>query len=468
MIPVHAFKDRTVAVLGLARSGLSASRALAAGGADVVAWDDAEGARDRARALDLRVAAPDAWPWARLAALVLSPGIPLTHPAPHPLVARAGAAGIEVIGDIELFARAGLPARVAGVTGTNGKSTTTALLGHLLAAAGVPTQVGGNLGVPALDLAPLGSEGVYVIEMSSYGIDLTRSLDCAVAVLLNITPDHIERHGDFAGYVAAKHRLFAMQSPGRVAVVGVDDEEGRALEARLLAEGRRVIPVAVGRKVPGGVYVVDGAVIDATAGAPVPVADLTGSTTLWGAHNWQNAGAAVAAARSLGVPAAALAQGLATFPGLAHRLELVAEGKGLRFVNDSKATNADAAARALASFDTIYWIIGGRPKQGGLAGTEPWWDRVAHAFLIGEAATEFAGQLKGRVGFTPCGDLATAVDAAAHRAWADRRPGAVVLLSPACASFDQFRDFEERGAAFRALVKDVLARCGGGVRERVA
>jgi UDP-N-acetylmuramoylalanine--D-glutamate ligase len=221
------------------------------------------------------------------------------------------------------------------------------------------------------------------------------------------------------------------------------------------------VPVAVGRKVEGGVYVVDGAVIDATAGRPVPVADLTGSTTLWGLHNWQNAGAAVAAARSLGVPAAALAKGLATFPGLAHRLELVAEGKGLRFVNDSKATNADATARALASFPVIYWIAGGRAKAGGLAGTEAYWDRVAHAFLIGEAAPAFAGQLKGRVPLTPCGDLATAVNAAAHRAWADRRPGAVVLLSPACASFDQFRDFEERGAAFRAVVQDVLARCGG-------
>ncbi|MSP81527.1 MAG: UDP-N-acetylmuramoyl-L-alanine--D-glutamate ligase [Alphaproteobacteria bacterium] len=456
MIPVAAFTDRRVAVLGLARSGLSAVRALKAGGARTIAWDDDATARKAAMAAGAELADLGRMQWSDVAALVLSPGIPLHRPRPHPVAAAARGAGVEIIGDIELFARSGHGARVVGITGTNGKSTTTALTGHLLRAAKVPCQVGGNLGTAALDLEPLPPEGVYVLELSSYGIDLCQTLACGVAVLLNLSPDHIERHGDFAGYAAAKRRLFTMQSAGQAAVVGVDDGHGRDIAATLAAGGRhRVAPIAIGRPVERGVFVIDAKVHDALGGPATMIADLSASTTLVGRHNWQNAAAAVAVARLLGVPQAALAAALATFPGLPHRLELVATRDGVRFVNDSKATNADAAARALASYDTIYWIAGGRSKAGGLAGTEPYWDRVVHVFLVGEAAEAFAEELAGKVATTRSGDLATAVAAASRQARSERRAGAVVLLSPACASFDQFQDFEARGVAFRRMVESL-------------
>ncbi|MEX2648621.1 MAG: UDP-N-acetylmuramoyl-L-alanine--D-glutamate ligase [Alphaproteobacteria bacterium] len=468
MIPVTAFRDRQVAVLGLARTGLSAARALRAGGAEAIGWDDAEPARARAEAAGVTVRDLRRIDWSPIAALVASPGIPLHRPAPHPVVAAARAAGRAVIGDIELFAQALPRARVVGITGTNGKSTTTALVGHILGACGHRVALGGNLGTPALDLEPLPATGLYVLELSSFGIDLTRSLACEVAVLLNITPDHLDRHGDLAGYAASKRRLFAMQRPGQTAVVGVDDDAGRATVADLEAAGRlRVVPVAVGRRVPRGVAVLDGVVRDAIDGADVVVADLAGHAALIGAHNAQNAAAAVAAARAVGVAPGAIGAALASFAGLAHRLETVATIDGVRFVNDSKATNAEAAARALACFETIYWIAGGRAKAGGLAGTEPFWPRVRHAYLIGEAAADFATALEGRVAATRCADLASALARAACDAGRAGRAGAVVLLSPACASFDQFTDFEERGRAFRDAVQR-LDRHGGCATETAA
>jgi UDP-N-acetylmuramoylalanine--D-glutamate ligase len=461
MIPVTGFRDSQVAVFGLGRSGLAAARALCAGGARVLAGDDAserlaEAERLGARALDL--AAAD---WSAIRALVLSPGVPLTFPVPHPVVRAARAAGVEVIGDVELLgramraqggARAGGP-RFVGITGTNGKSTTTVLLGHMLARAGRAVQVGGNIGAPALALEPLGADGVYVLEMSSFQLDLTCGLVFDVAALLNLTPDHLDRHGGMDRYLAAKRRVFAGQTAACSAVIALDDLTCAAVFDELAQAGRRrLIPVSTRRALERGVTVEDGVLFDSLDGAPRRVIALAGIATLPGAHNWQNAAVAYGAARALGLDAAAAADGLASYPGLAHRLELVATRGGVRFVNDSKATNAMAAAQALACFEHVHWIAGGRAKGDDLSVLEPALGSVARAYLIGEAAPAFARALAGRVPVTVSGELASAVAAAAAAARGNR-PGTAVLLSPACASFDQFRDFEERGERFRALVE---------------
>ena len=464
MIATLPFRDRTVAVLGLARSGLVAARALAASGARVVAWDDGEKGRAAGEAAGLtlaNLATSEPLDWA---ALVMSPGIPLTHPAPHPVASRATAAGIEVIGDIELLGRAGTGARFLGITGTNGKSTTTALIGHILAAAGLPSAVGGNLGIPALSLPELGPDGQYVIEMSSFQLDLIQSLRFGTAILLNVTPDHLDRHGDMTGYIAAKRWIFRNQVAGDTAILGVDDDHVRALAAELAQGPARLIRISAEGPVAGGVYVVDGRLIDHLDSAPVAIMDLRPVPTLPGRHNWQNAAAAYAACRTAGVAAADIATAIATYPGLPHRQELVASEPGLRFVNDSKATNADAAAKALGCYERIYWIAGGLPKAGGIASLAPFFPRIAGAFLIGQAGGEFARTLEGRVPFTRSGDLASAVKQATAAARRDgaadgRQEGAadaVVLLSPACASYDQFTSYEARGDAFRALARKIV------------
>jgi len=457
MIPVDSFRNRTVAVFGLARSGLASVRALVAGGARVLAWDDKPAQREAARALGAVPAPPDAEGWRGAAALVLSPGVPLTHPAPHPAVLLARELGMDVLGDVELFARLHPAAPVVAVTGTNGKSTTTALIGHLLAAER-PTGVGGNLGTAVLDLEPLPAGGAYVLELSTFQIDLTRSLRPRVAVWLNLTPDHIDRHGDLAGYIRAKRRLLEMAPADATLAIGIDDATSAELAETMSAYGRRVVRISVGRPLEDGVYALDGTLFRAGGGRAERLASLAGIETLRGAHNAQNAAAAAAAVLALGFPAARLQAGLASFPGLAHRMERVAEANGIGFVNDSKATNADATARALASFETIYWIAGGLPKAGGLAGLEAWHPRIRRAFLIGKAAPAFAGQLGAAVPHEQAGDLETALEAAYAAARAEGLPGAVVLLSPACASYDQFDSFEHRGDRFRALARALAAR----------
>ena len=458
MIESDVFADRTVAVFGLGRSGLASARALMAGGSAVQAWDDDARARRAAtrRGIPLgNLYRSDLHP---MAALVLSPGVPFRHPSPHPVVARANEAGCEVLGDVELFARGKPQASVVGVTGTNGKSTTTALIGHILATLGRSAAVGGNLGQPVLDLPVLDEDGVYVLELSSYQLDTTRTLVCDVAVLLNIGADHLDRHGGLSGYVAAKKRIFRGQRRRHAAVIGIDDAGGAALHDQLgQAARQRLIPVAVGREVEGGVAVIDGVLRDATGAKPV-TADLAGLRGLRGAHNWQNAAAAVAAARALGLPGAPVVAALAGFPGLPHRLEEVAVIEGVRYVNDSKATNAEAAARALATFDNIYWIAGGRAKEGGIAALAPLFSRLAHAFLIGEAGPDFAATLAGRVALTESRDLESALAQAHALARKEARADPVVLLSPACASFDQWRDFAARGDRFRALVHALPGR----------
>jgi UDP-N-acetylmuramoylalanine--D-glutamate ligase len=457
MIPVTAYEGQDVAVLGLARTGFAAAAALRAGGARVHAWDDAAQRREAAAAEGIPIAEPAGIDWRRMAALVMSPGIPHTHPKPHPAAAAARKAKVPLVGDIELLVRSAPAARYVAVTGTNGKSTTTALIGHILKESGREVAVGGNLGTPVLSFAPLGKDGIYVLEMSSYQLELTRSLACEVAVLLNVTPDHLERHGGMAGYIAAKERIFANQRPTQAAVVGMDDEICRGIAGKLRKETRQaVVPISGERAVEGGVYVADGVMADASGARATRVMDMRKASRLPGRHNWQNAAAAFAAARRVGIPAEAAAAGIESFPGLAHRQELIATIEGVRYVNDSKATNAEATARALVCYDAIYWIAGGVPKAGGIEPLRPLFPRIRRAFLIGEAAESFARTLGDSVPHTRSGDLAKAVAEACTAARAG--DSAVVLLSPACASFDQFANFEARGEAFRALVLDLARR----------
>ncbi len=345
------------------------------------------------------------------------------------------------------------------VTGTNGKSTTTALIGHLLETCGRPVAVGGNIGRPALDLNMLGANGIYVLEMSSYQIDLTTTSIADVGVLLNITPDHLDRHGDMTNYIRAKRRLLEMQGPEDTAVIGVDDAESARIFVAMRGRGeQRVIPFSASRMVEDGVYVQNGALYDGTSGTALLVADLAQNPAFVGTHNWQNAAAAVAALAALGIRGEAVKEGLLTFAGLAHRQEPIAEISGVQFVNDSKATNPVSAVRALSCYDRVYWIAGGRAKEGGLEELNPYLERVTKAYLIGAAEEQFANHLDGRAIYEKCGTLDVAVAKAARDAAQDRVPNAVILLSPACASFDQYKNFEERGEAFRKLVNALSAQ----------
>lgn len=458
MIPLTALTGKTFAVLGLGRSGQAAAAALLAAGKTVLAWDDDPRARDTAVAAGLPLSDLTAAALNGVDALVLSPGIPHTHPAPHPVAARARDLGVPIIGDIELLFQAQPAARYIGITGTNGKSTTTALIGHILARCGIECEVGGNLGQPVLGFRPLGAGGIYVLEMSSYQLELTPSCAFQVAVLLNITPDHLDRHGGMAGYVAAKRLMFSRPPGSAARVIGIDDEHCRSICDELIASGNGwVVPVSTRERPEHGVYVADGRLYDATGGgAAEPVLDLRDALALPGEHNGQNAAAAYAAARAIGLDRAAIVAAIMDFPGLAHRQERIGVVAGITYVNDSKATNPEAAAKALASYPTIYWIAGGRPKQGGLDALAPYLDRIRHAFLIGEAAAAFAQALAGQVPLSQVGTLDRAVEAARVLAETERLPGATVLLSPACASFDQFRNFEARGDAFRALVEQMV------------
>lgn len=425
MITARAWAGRRYAVLGLARSGMATVRALAAAGAQVVAWDRDEA--KRAAVTGAAVVDLDAADLSDVDALVVSPGVPLNT---HPLAARARAAGVPIIGDIELFAQArpDLPShKVVGITGTNGKSTTTALVHHILKTAGVPTLMGGNIGLPILDQQPLPAGGVYVLELSSYQIDLTRSLRCDVAVLLNITPDHLDRYDGFAAYAASKARLFEMQLATQDAIIGIGDEPSYEIAASLSARGERLTKIAPGLCM-----------------------DQSRWPALQGPHNAQNALAAIAVARALDVPARDIDRGLESFAGLPHRMEHVAERNGVVFVDDSKATNPESAAPALAAFGRVHWILGGRAKGDELDACRPYLDRVAGAYTIGEAGARFAAVLRGAgIAVEEAETLERAVAAAARAA----RPGEAVLLSPAAASFDQFRDYEERGDRFRVLVE---------------
>ncbi len=453
MIDAIPLLDRPYAVLGLGRSGLAAARALLAAGAAVWAWDDEAVRRREAEAVGLALTDLTDRPLDGIAALVLSPGIPHTHPEPHPVASRARWAGVPVLGDIELLARACPGTRTLGITGTNGKSTTTALVAHIFGQAGLAHAAGGNLGPPALAFPRLGADGWYVLEMSSYQLELTFSLAFDVAVLLNITPDHLDRHGGLDGYIYAKSLIFKTDPKKRqTAVIGIDTDHSQRLYASLVTTGAwHAVPVSAERELDAGVYVVGEQMIDTMPGGAGAVLDLRRVPALAGRHNAENAAAAYAACRLAGLDTATVVRAIASFPGLAHRQQPVLDWRGVRFINDSKATNAQATARALACYDAIHWIVGGQAKAGGLDGLEAYLPRVRHAYLIGESMDAFATWCRGRVAYTCCGDLNTAVRTAAGHAGAD--PGAVVLLSPACASFDQFRDFEARGEVFAAAVR---------------
>ncbi|MEM8579219.1 MAG: UDP-N-acetylmuramoyl-L-alanine--D-glutamate ligase [Pseudomonadota bacterium] len=466
MIPVRGLTGADVAVLGLGRSGLSAARALEAGGAHALCWDDGEAARDRAADAGLRIEDLRRTDWTGIARLVVSPGIPHLYPAPNPVIAAALAAGVPVDNDIGLFfqsvatpdwTRMDSPPRIVAVTGSNGKSTTSALIHHIFEAAGRPCQLAGNIGRGVLDIDPPGQGGVVVLELSSYQLELARSLTPDIGVFTNLSPDHLDRHAGMGGYFAAKRRLFSEGGPDR-AIIGVDEAEGRFLAGQM-AEGPaddRVIRVSISAKPSGPGWQVaarKGFLSEWRKGRQVASIDLRGIPGLPGAHNHQNACAAFAAARALGLAPRLIADALHTYPGLPHRSQLIAEVGGVRYVNDSKATNVDSAARALQAFSSIRWICGGLQKEGSLDAVNAASGAVRQAYVIGREAAGFALQL------TAPKRICTTMEAAVDAAIADAEPGDVVLLAPAAASFDQYDNFETRGEDFVARVR---ARLGVG------
>jgi UDP-N-acetylmuramoylalanine--D-glutamate ligase len=476
MIKVDCFRGQTVGVFGLARSGLSAIESLRAGGANVFAWDDAESARLMAAQKGATVGPWERWPWVDLKAVILSPGVPLTHPKPHAVVACAAEAHVEIIGDIELFARTIRPDRnavglapVIVITGTNGKSTTTALIGYILQACGWDAQVGGNIGKPALELAAPGAKTIYVLEVSSYQIDLSPGLIGDVAVLTNLSPDHIDRHGSMAEYAVVKEKLLTQAAPDGYVAVGVDDPDSSVIYSKLAAaRGSDAVAVSIGKVLGRGVFVIDGKLFDAWDQPVVGIGDLRQATHLPGTHNWQNAALAYAAVKRTVHDVRAVMAAITRFPGLAHRMEDVGRIGKVRFINDSKATNADAASRALACYSDIFWIAGGKPKEGGIAELAPYFPKLRRAYLIGQAAPGFGQTLQGRVDTVQSATLDNALGAAFADAQASDAAEPVVLLSPACASFDQFRDFEQRGDVYREMVKSLIDSHAPAVRKEAA
>jgi UDP-N-acetylmuramoylalanine--D-glutamate ligase len=457
VVPITTFAGKKIAVFGLGASGLVSASALLAGGADVIAFDDDRASIAKANAGGIPTADLRQIDWSKIAALVLAPGVPLTHPAPHWVVQLAGKANVEVIGDVELFCRErrqhapGAP--FVAITGTNGKSTTTALIAHMTASAGMDTQLGGNIGTAILSLAPPQPGRVHVIECSSYQIDLAPSLDPSVGILINLSEDHLDRHGTMENYAAVKARLVSGVSADGTAIIGVDDAWCEKIAARLARAGKRVVQISVQRKLNDGLYIESGRILRAQGGQSSLIAELGGIGSLRGLHNAQNAACAAAATLALGLAPAAIQAGLRSFPGLAHRMEEVGRRGAVLFVNDSKATNADSAAQALACFHDIFWIAGGRAKTGGIESLRSFFPRIRKAYLIGEAAKQFAATLADTVPHETTGTLDRALAAAARDAAVSAAQEPVVLLSPACASFDQYRNFEVRGDAFRALVQ---------------
>ena len=478
MIVLTQYKGRKVGVFGLGKAGEATVASLLAGGAEVYAWDDKGGdggqwtvdKEKQSAHCPLSTVHYSSWPWTELAALILSPGVPLTHPKPHEVVEWAQKYKVPIIGDIELLYTACPSAKYVAITGTNGKSTTTTLIGHILKTAGLKVEVGGNLGTAALSLNPLGADGIYVLELSSYQLDLLKTTRFNVAVFLNVTPDHLDRHGDMQGYIKAKMHIFDRQTPDDVAVIAVEDEYTKSI-ARDWTGKAKLVKVTAQRELEGKY-------------------NLEPISTLTGKHNWQNAAVAYATARACGVAPDVIYKAMQSFTGLRHRLQLVATIDGVRFINDSKATNADATANALAPYRSIYWILGGKSKAGGIESLGEYFSHVAHAFLIGAAEDEFAKTLEGKVPYTRCGTLDVAVRKAAEMAFAaaplpspppqagegascslsrDSGGGSgrdpVVLLSPACASFDQFKSFEERGDVFCNLVASLPLPSGEGRGE---
>jgi UDP-N-acetylmuramoylalanine--D-glutamate ligase len=453
MFAASTFKDKRVAMFGLARSGISCALALQEGGATVYAWDDSEPAQDKARVDGVTVTNLHTVDFKSLHALVLSPGVPLTHPEPHWTVVKAKAAGVEIIGDTEVFARQvqDTGAKIIAITGTNGKSTTTALIGHVLKQAGLDVDVGGNIGNAVFNLRSPARGLHYVLELSSFQIDLMPGLSPDIGILTNLTPDHLDRHGDMDHYASVKARMFAKQRDGQTALVGVDDTWGVAI-ADSLHNGADLRRISVVNNLRDGICAPDGILRDMRNGETIAQLDLRDLPALRGRHNWQNACMAYGAATALGVSIPNILKAMQSFPGLAHRMQKVAELGNVSFVNDSKATNADAAEKALTSYDNIFWIAGGLAKAGGIESLRPYFGRVKKAYLIGVSAPELSKELDGDVAIVMADTIARAVQLAAADASASGLPNAAVLLSPACASFDQYKNFEVRGDDFVNVV----------------
>lgn len=459
MTPATTFAGRDIALFGLGGSGMATALALKAGGASVIACDDDPGRMEKAAGQGVETADLRAADWSRFAALILSPGVPLTHPEPHWSAKLAQAAGIEIIGDIELFcrerAKIAPDAPFVAITGTNGKSTTTALVSHILREAGRDVQMGGNIGTAILSLEPPANDRIHVIEMSSFQIDLTPSLKPTIGVLLNISPDHLDRHGTMENYAAIKERL--LRNADR-AIVGIDDDGSARIADRFGAQDR-LTRISVEHPRSDGIYAQgsricrSGFSFDSDQDFDIEIVDLKSVGALRGRHNAQNAAAAAALALALGLMDQAIASGMRSFGGLPHRMEEVGRRGSALFINDSKATNADSTEKALASFDRIFWILGGKPKEGGIAPLAPYFPKIEKAFLIGEASEAFGATLDGNVPVARCGTLDRAVAEAAEAASRSNARDAVVLLSPACASYDQFPNYEVRGNRFRELVR---------------
>ena len=465
MIPVLGFEGQRVGVLGLGRSGMATARALQAGGAEALCWDDGEAGRTAASSEGFTIWDPlksDAFE--DVSWLVTSPGIPHLYPAPHRAIVAAWDAGVPVDNDVGLFFRSlgqgdwvnhDTPPRVIAVTGSNGKSTTSALIAHILEENGTPVQLAGNIGRGVLDIEPPEDGEVIVLELSSYQTDLARALTPDIAVFTNLSPDHLDRHGGMGGYFAAKRRLFAEGGPDR-AVIGVDEAEGKYIANQLsmgAADGR-VIRISSGQKLTGvgwDVFARKGWLSEYRKGRQAGSVDLRAIKGLPGAHNHQNACCAYAAVRALGIAPKVIEQAFHSYPGLPHRSQVVGESEGVLFVNDSKATNVDAAAKALAAFPRIRWICGGLEKEGGLDALKPALGSVAKAYVIGREAQNFALQL----GDTPH-EICTSMERAVARAAAEAEPGDVVLLAPAAASFDQYDNFEARGQDFMDQVQKLI------------
>lgn len=455
MINTEIYKNKKIAVFGLGKAGVSAVCALNKGGAKVYALDDNEKSREAIASRNLpnvRTATVDELDWQEIDILVLSPGVPFTHPEPHAVVKAAQEAGCRVICDIEILYESDPQATYIGITGTNGKSTTTALTGHILKECSQEVQVGGNIGIPVLDLDNLGLGGTHVIEMSSYQLDLIDKTRFNISVLLNVTPDHIDRHGDLAGYIKAKCRIYKEQGRDDYAIISVDDEHCQKIYDSLAREGKigNVIPISTKRKISGGIAIIDGIIYDSANNRELKLGELV---RLRGEHNAQNIAASYASASILKAASDDILKAIHSFQGLPHRMEYVVKKDGILYINDSKATNAEAASKALSAYDNIYWIAGGVPKEGGIEPLKEYFPKIKKAFLIGQAQDEFAKTVENKVSYLKCGTLENALSEARKAAMENSANDPVVLLSPACASFDQWPNFEVRGQAFCDMVK---------------
>lgn len=459
MIRPQHLKGKQVFVFGLGKAGQSTVKSLVNAQIHVVAWDDNDVSRQRIHEefsgeyLDLQQ--PDAVDWSRIDFLALSPGVPLTHPTPHPIVLLAQAALVPIICDVELLYKALPDCNYVGITGTNGKSTTTVLIGHILQQAQMRCEIGGNLGIPVLDLQPLDAEGIYVLELSSYQLDLLDELTCDVSVMMNVTADHLDRHGDMDGYIKAKKRIYHHQGKEHIAVIHIDNEHTRKIYQGLVADEQigTIIPCSCNELLDDGVSIVDQLLTVRCCGVDQQVI-LPAIHTLAGKHNAENMTVAIATSLSQGVALDVIVEALQSFPGLRHRLQYVREKDHMIFVNDSKATNAEAVSKALQSYENIYWIAGGVAKEGGISSLSPYYDRITYAFLIGECQDGFAEELQDNVPYILCDTLDKAVDEAVAKA-RESDAKAVILLSPACASFDQWSSFEARGDFFCKKVEKI-------------